>query len=139
MKLIIFTSFFILKSGYICHVKFKRIIALNLLFILSLSSAGGALISSHQQRGFKSTLEQTPNSTQLIAITQDACHEFRETAKVNASAESTSSSESSHFIRGTSLHSFKSIRIARYNSYLQKQLLQKHSSKLYLDQGSLII
>ena len=100
---------------------------------------GSGLISSDQDSGFKPALEQSPASTQLIANTQDASGEFRETAKVNASSESTSNSENANFIRVTSLLSFKVIRLAQYNSYLQKQLLQRPSLKLYLDQRSLII
>lgn len=139
MKLIISPSFLILKSGYICQVKFKRTIALNLLIIVVLSTIGNGLLSTQRDSSFKPDLEQSPAATQLIANIQDATNEFREAAKVNGAPESISSSETSKFINQGSLLTFRVIRVAQFNSYLQKQLLQSPTLKLYLDHRSLII
>jgi hypothetical protein len=120
-------------------VKLKRIIALSLLIIVVLSTIGSGLVSSQRDGGFKPSLDQSPFSTQLIANIQDGSDEFRETAKVNGASESISSSETSKFINEVSLLTFKVIHVAQFNSYIQKQLLQRPSLKLYLDQRSLII
>ena len=105
--------------------------------IVALSWMGCGLIFLQHSKGFKASIEQSPASTQLIAYTQDSSGEFRETTKVNAVSEV--SSETLNCIRESSLLSFELICLAQYNSYLQKQLLQKTSSKLYLHQRSLII
>lgn len=138
MKLIIFISFFILKSGYICHVKFKRIIALNLIFIVILSSIGYCgLISSQDSNNFKSSIKQFPSSTQLIADTQDPAHEFREGFKTNQATQTGTTTYP--FLFEASQFTFKSIRSAQYCAYLKKQLIQRSPSKLFLDFKSLII
>ena len=98
---------------------------------------GSGLVFSPQEIGYKPAFEQSHASTQLIATIQDASEEFRETSKVNSASEA--SSERSNFIKETILHSFNIVSVAQYNSYVEKQLLQRPSSRLYLDQRSLII
>jgi len=120
-------------------VKFKRHIALNLLIIVVLSTIGNGLLSTQRDSSFKPGLEQSPAATQLIANIQDATNEFRETTKINGAPESISNSETSKFINQGSLLTFRVIRVAQFNSYLQKQLLQSPTLKLYLDHRSLII
>ncbi len=136
--MIISTSFFILESGYICHVKFKRIIAFNLIFIVVLSSIGYCgLISSQHINDSKSSIEQFPASTQLIADTQDPAHEFREGFKTNHATQTGTTTYG--FLFEASQFTFKSIRSAQYCAYLKKQLIQRVHSKLFLDFHSLII
>lgn len=139
INFIISSSLVVLKSDYICRVKFKRIISVNLLLIVVLSSMGGGLISSQQNVGCKSTLEKSPLNTQFIANIKDSSEEFRETARVNGTSDSVSTSEIFKFINQISLLHFTVINSAQHNAYVQKQLVQRPSLKLYLDQRSLII
>ena len=125
-----------MKSVYICNVKLKRIAALSLIFIVILSSMGFySLESSRNQTTFKDY--QTTTATQLIADGQDPSHEFRESFKTNHASQSNTFSY--NFFYSTGKNSFEIICFAQYNTYLQKQLFQRPSSKLFLDFGSLII
>lgn len=130
--------FFILKSDYICSVKFKKITAFILIFVVILSSIGFCgWICSQDSYATKVQYEQSATSTQLIAHTPNASHEFRETTEVTLSFENTSQTPNS--ISEISQLSFRVIHWAQYDSYSQRQLFQRPSSRLFLDLGSLII
>lgn len=117
-------------------MKAKKIIAFSLTCIILLSSMGFySLGFSGNQTIFK--INPAASATQLVADSQDPSHEFRESFKTNNTAQSNTFSY--NFFYSTGKNSFEIICFAQYNTYLQKQLFQRPSSKLFLDFGSLII
>ncbi len=119
-----------------CIVKIKRVIAFNLLVIVILSSMGFySTVHTSDEATIKDN--SSPNSTQLVTNGQDPSHEFRESFKINHASQS--KTVSYNFFCAVYESSFEIICYAQYDSYLQKQLFESPSSKLFLDFRSLII
>ena len=117
-------------------MKFKRTIALVLVYIVVLSSIGFTSVEfSKDFHSFRDN--QSTSATQLIADSQDPSHEFREGFKVHHTSQARTASLS--FLYVASQFVFQTVRHAQYESYLQKRLVQHSSLQLFLDFRSLII
>ena len=116
-------------------MKLKRTIACSLIYIIVMSSMGFYCVGiSRDVPTYKDT---QLGATQLVADSQDPSHEFREGFKTNHTTQVNSTSFSYVFI--ASQCTFKVVRYSQYEAYLQKQLFQRPSAKLFLDFRSLII
>ena len=117
-------------------MKIKRLIAINLIFIVILSSMGFYCITISQDVLSYNDV-QSSSATQLVADTQDPSHEFREGFKTNHTTQS--SSVTSGFFHVASQCSFQLVKHAQYEAYQQNLLSYLPSAKLFLDFGALII